>query len=182
MTQQARVLTGLAIAGAVPMTLGTILWLTGAAMGAAYHGGWGGLAGLGEVLLLAGLLCGLAMFVFAAVAERWTPRQPEVPSALLSAQDGQDLTPLATPEHQAFMTGPAPLPPPAPPPPPPALPPPASPPQPPPPPAAGPPPSPPPPAVGLYLAEPQFPPDEQWPDPEPPPPPYPAFPRLRSGG
>jgi hypothetical protein len=108
-TQQTRVLTGVAITGAVPMTVGTILWLTGTVMGSAYHGHWAGPAGLGEVLLLAGLLCGLAMFVFAAVAERWTPRQPEVPST----QGGPDLMPLAAPEHQAFLAGspPAPVPP-----------------------------------------------------------------------
>jgi hypothetical protein len=100
-TQQARVLTGLAIAGAVPMTAGTILWLTGTAMGSAYHGHWARTAGLGEALLLAGLLCGLGMFVFAAVAERWTPRQPEVPPT----HGGQDLMPLAAPEHQAFLAG-----------------------------------------------------------------------------
>jgi hypothetical protein len=106
-TQQARVLTGLAIAGACPMTVGTILWLTGTAMGAAYPGHWGGTAGLGEVLLAAGLLCGLGMFVFAAVAERWTPRQPEMPAT----QGGPDLMPLAAPEHQAFLTDPPPPPP-----------------------------------------------------------------------
>jgi hypothetical protein len=134
-TQQARVLTGLAIVGAFPMTAGAILWLAGTVMGSAYHGHWSGTAGLGEVLLLAGLLCGLAMFVFAAGAERRTPRQPEVPST----RGEPDLMPLAAPEHQAFAADP-------------------------------------------YLAEPQFPPDEQWPDPEPPPPAYPVFPGLRPRG
>jgi hypothetical protein len=103
-TQQARLLVGLAIAGAVPLTVGALLWLVGAAMGAAYHGHWSATAGLGEVLLAAGLICGLGVFLLAVVGERWTP-----PGRPAPASGGEpDLMPLASPEHQAFLAGPPP--------------------------------------------------------------------------
>jgi hypothetical protein len=174
-TQQARLLVGLAIAGAVPLTVGAILWLVGTVMASVYHGKWNGTAGIGGVLLLIGLICGLVLFVLAAVGERRTMPEPWGQSRT----DPPGLTPLASPEQQAFLADP---PPPAPFPAEPSFP--AGPPSQPFPavPAPGPPtPGPPkqgPPAAGYpppYLAEPPFPPDEQWPDPDPPPP-YPAFP------
>jgi hypothetical protein len=99
-TQQARLLVGVAVVGAIPVTLGAILWLTGTVMGSVYHGRWSDTAGLGGVLLLAGLVCGLILFVLAAAGERWTlPESRKAP---------RDLTPLASPEQQAFLADPPP--------------------------------------------------------------------------
>jgi hypothetical protein len=151
-TQQARLLVGLAIVGAIPMTVGAILWLVGTVMDSAYHGAWSGTAGLGGVLLMAGLICGLALFLLAAASERWA-----LPgSCRPSRKDPRKLTPLASPEQQAFLADPQP------------------------PEQVCAEPAPPPAHSGgqlpFFPAEPQFPPDEQWPDPEPPPPAHPAFP------
>jgi hypothetical protein len=101
-TRQARLLAGVAITGSIPLTLGVILWLIGTVMGAAYHGHWSRTAGLGEAMVLVGLICGLIMFVFAAAGERWTPHEPWTGPG----RDGQDLMPLATPEQQAYLAGP----------------------------------------------------------------------------
>jgi hypothetical protein len=73
-------------------------------MGAAYQGHWGTTAGFGEVLLLAGLICGLGVFVIAVAGERRTPQGPSAPPG-----GGEpDLMPLASPEHQAFLADPPP--------------------------------------------------------------------------
>jgi hypothetical protein len=89
-------LAALAVTGAVPLTVGVILWVTGTVLQAGYHGGWSATAGTGELLIMAGLLCGLCMFVLAANSVRWTPRVP-VGRARRALQQ------LASPEQQAWL-------------------------------------------------------------------------------
>jgi hypothetical protein len=101
-TRQSRLLVGVAITGSIPLTLGAIFWIVGTVMGAAYHGHWSRTAGIGEALVVIGLICGLIMFVFAAAGERWTPREPWDQSG----DSGQHLMPLASPEEQAFLADP----------------------------------------------------------------------------
>jgi hypothetical protein len=113
--RQVQVLAGAALVGAVPLTLGALLWIAGSVMEATYHGHyWSGLAGTGELLLLIGLICGLVMFVLAANGERWMPRGP----VAVTGQEGDGLLPLASPEQQAMLADPVypepPQPPPAP--------------------------------------------------------------------
>lgn len=99
--RQARLLAGLAITGAVPLTVGAIAWITGTAMKAVYHGRWGSTAGLGEVLVVVGLICGLIMFVIAATGDRAGPR-PTATTGRTAA------LPLASPEQQAALADPRP--------------------------------------------------------------------------
>jgi hypothetical protein len=101
-TRQARLLAGVAITGSIPLTLGAIFWIVGTVMGAAYHGHWHRTAGLGEGLVLVGLICGLIMFVFAAAGERLNPRG----SWSGPGGGGRVLMPLASPEQQAFLADP----------------------------------------------------------------------------
>ena len=88
----------LAVAGAVPLTAGVIMWVLGTVLRAGYHGDWGATAGTGEVLIMAGLLCGLCMFVLAANSVRWTPRVP-------AGRARRVLQPLAAPGQQAWLAG-----------------------------------------------------------------------------
>jgi uncharacterized membrane protein YedE/YeeE len=74
--RQAQLLAVIAVAGAAPLTVGGILWAIGTVLQAGYHGHWAATAGTGEVLMTAGLLCGLCMFVPAVSSVRWTPRVP----------------------------------------------------------------------------------------------------------
>lgn len=101
-----RVIAGLAIAGAVPLTLGAIFWIVGSALGLASHPGWGGLAQAGVIMMLAGLACGA---IVVAAAAGWQRRQPGTatgPGRPVPTPDGRALTPLASPEHQEYLSGP----------------------------------------------------------------------------
>jgi hypothetical protein len=72
-----RAIACLALAGAVPLTVGAILWVIASVMqGLASAHGWGGTAGAGAVLVLAGLVCGLAMIIMATRWQRGTPQPP----------------------------------------------------------------------------------------------------------
>jgi hypothetical protein len=103
-----RAITCLAVAGAVPLTVGAILWVIATVMqGLASARGWGGTAGAGEILVLAGLVCGLAMIIMATLWQRGTPRPAAAGAASTFAGDGQALVPLAPPEQQAYPAGPA---------------------------------------------------------------------------
>ena len=93
-TRQAQLLAVVAVTGAALLTAGVILWATGTVMQAGYHGHRAA-AGTGEVLIMAGLLCGLCMFVLAANSVRWTPRPAGRPRRALQ--------PLASPEEQAWL-------------------------------------------------------------------------------
>jgi len=97
-----RVIAWLAVAGAVPLTAGVILWVTGTAMGLASRSGWSGLAVAGEFLVLAGLLCGLGLMIMAALWQRQLPRGPAATAAGPPAYSGPSLMPLASPEQQAY--------------------------------------------------------------------------------
>jgi hypothetical protein len=70
---QSRGLTSLAILGAIPLTAGAVIWIVGTAMRLSSRRGWGGRIGTAEVMILAGLACGLLLFVFAAVRQRRMP-------------------------------------------------------------------------------------------------------------
>jgi hypothetical protein len=94
--RQAQLLAVLAVTGAAPLTVGVILWVMGTVLQAGYHGRWSAAAGTGEVLIMAGLLCGLCMFVLAANSVRWTPRVP-------AGRARRVLRPLASPEQQAWL-------------------------------------------------------------------------------
>jgi hypothetical protein len=63
----------IAAAGSIPLTLGVIMWIVGTSMGLASHHGWAGVARVGLILMLAGLLCGLALIVLAVVWRRGRP-------------------------------------------------------------------------------------------------------------
>jgi hypothetical protein len=110
MTHRTRLVVGLAITGAIPLTVGVILWVIGSAMRTAYHGGWSGPADVGEVMVLAGLVCGLALFVFAAAEQRRMPRGPTGWADASLQRGEQALMPLDSPEHQAFLADPQPMP------------------------------------------------------------------------
>lgn len=107
-TPRARLLTGLAVAGAVPLTAGVILWIAGTVMGSAYHGRWGAVASLGGLLAVTGLGCGLVMFVAAGCVVAVTPRRippgPAAPTAPTPA--APDLVPLASPEQHPLLIDP----------------------------------------------------------------------------
>jgi hypothetical protein len=94
--RQAQLLALIAVAGAAPLTVGVILWVIGTVGQAGYHGHWAAIAGIGEVLMTAALLCGLCMFVLAAGSVRWTPPGP-------AGRVRRMLQPLASPEHQAWL-------------------------------------------------------------------------------
>jgi hypothetical protein len=66
LTRRTRAFIAIAVAGSIPLTLGVIMWITGTAMGLASHHGWAGVAQVGVILMLAGLLCGLALIVVTA--------------------------------------------------------------------------------------------------------------------
>jgi hypothetical protein len=103
-----RAIACLAVAGAVPLTVGAILWVIASVMqGLASAHGWGGTAGVGEVLVLAGLVCGLAMIIMATRWQRGTPRPAAAGPAGRLEGNGQALMPLASPEQQAYPAGPA---------------------------------------------------------------------------
>ncbi len=97
-----RVIAWLAVAGAVPLTAGVVLWVTGTAMGLASRSGWSGLGVAGEFLMLAGLLCGLGLMIMAALWQRQLPRGPAATDAGPPAYSGPSLMPLASPEQQAY--------------------------------------------------------------------------------
>jgi hypothetical protein len=103
-----RAIACLAVAGAVPLTAGAILWVIASVMqGLASAHGWGGTAGAGEVLVPAGLVCGLAMIIMATRWQRGTPRPAAAGPAGRPEGNGQALMPLASPEQQAYPAGPA---------------------------------------------------------------------------
>jgi Zn-dependent protease with chaperone function len=103
-----RAVACLAVAGAIPLTVGAILWVIAAArQGLASARGWGGTAAAGEVLVLAGLACGLAMIIMAARWQRRTPRSAAAGAAGTLAGNGPALMALASPERHASLTGPA---------------------------------------------------------------------------
>jgi hypothetical protein len=97
-----RAIAWLAVAGAVPLTAGAILWVTGTAMGLASRSGWSGLAVAGEFLVLAGLLCGLGLIITAALWRRQLPRGLAASAAGPPTCSGPSLMPLASPEQQAY--------------------------------------------------------------------------------
>ncbi len=102
-----RAITCLAVAGAVPLTVGTILWVIAAVMqGPAAARGWGGTASAGEVLVLAGLACGLALIIMATRWQRRTPHPAAASAAEPFAGNEQALMPLASPGQQAYPAGP----------------------------------------------------------------------------
>ncbi|HEY2578679.1 MAG TPA: hypothetical protein VGI74_20440, partial [Streptosporangiaceae bacterium] len=74
MPQKARLVVVLAIAGAIPLTAGVLIWVIGSVMGVGFHGGWSSVAGAGRVIALAGLLLGLVMIVLAASGRGETMR------------------------------------------------------------------------------------------------------------
>lgn len=94
--RQAQMLAVLAVTGAAPLTLGVILWVMGSVLQAGYHGHWAATAGTGEVLIMAGLICGLCMFVLAANSVRWMPGVPVGRARRVLQQ-------LASPEQQAWL-------------------------------------------------------------------------------
>jgi hypothetical protein len=94
--RQAHLLAVLAVTGAAPLTVGVILWVIGTVMHAGYHGGWAATAGTGQVLIMAGLLCGLCMFVLAANSVRWMPHGP-------AGRARRVLQSLDSPEQQAWL-------------------------------------------------------------------------------
>jgi hypothetical protein len=94
--RQAQMLAVLAVTGAAPLTLGVILWVMGSVLQAGYHGHWAATAGTGEVLIMAGLICGLCMFVLAANSVRWMPGVPVGRARRVLRQ-------LASPEQQAWL-------------------------------------------------------------------------------
>jgi hypothetical protein len=101
--RRTRAIAWLAVAGAVPLTAGAILWVTGTAMGLASRSGWSGLAVAGEFLVLAGLLCGLGLITMAALWHRQLPRRPAATAAGPPTYSGPSLMPLASPEQQAYL-------------------------------------------------------------------------------
>jgi hypothetical protein len=98
-----RAIAWLAVAGALPLTAGAILWVTGTAMGLASRSGWSGPAVAGEFLVLAGLLCGLGLITMAALWQRQLPRGPAATAAGPPTYSGPSLMPLASPEQQAYL-------------------------------------------------------------------------------
>lgn len=65
-----RAIACLAVAAAVPLTAGTILWVVATVMRRSAPHGRGGTASAGEVLVLAGLVCGLALIIAATLWQR----------------------------------------------------------------------------------------------------------------
>jgi hypothetical protein len=74
MTRRTRIFIGMAASGAIPLTVGVIMWVVGSAMGLVSHHGWGQIAGIGAILILAGLLCGAALLIATAAWRRGMPR------------------------------------------------------------------------------------------------------------
>jgi hypothetical protein len=70
-----QVVTGLAVVGAVPLTVGVVGWITGFCMGMVDHGRWHAWAQACQTLMLAGLACGLVLLILAVL---WRGR-PSVP-------------------------------------------------------------------------------------------------------
>jgi hypothetical protein len=117
MTTRARLLVGLAVTGAVPLTAGVIVWITGSLLGLAHHGTPNTAPVIGEIMMLAGLLFGLAVIVLAITGARARPHSAAARSGGdvhgeqgLSEQGmmGPGLMPLASPEQQAFLADPHP--------------------------------------------------------------------------
>jgi hypothetical protein len=106
-TRKARFVVALAVAGAIPLTAGVLIWVIGSVMSLSFHGGWSGVAGDGGLTALAGLLPGLVMIVLAASGRRETMRaRPYRPRAATTLpRPEQNLLPVA-PEHQAFLADP----------------------------------------------------------------------------
>jgi hypothetical protein len=102
-----QVITGLAVVGAVPLTVGVVGWITGFCMGMVDHGRWHAWAQTGQALMLAGLACGLVLLIL-AVLWRGRPPLPGYPGPAAVVEP--DLTPLALPEHQQYFAGPPPEP------------------------------------------------------------------------
>jgi hypothetical protein len=100
-----RAIAGLAVAGSVPLTAGTILWVIAAVMRRSSPGGWDGTAGAGEVLVLVGLACGLAMIIAAALWQRRMPRIRPVSGAEPLSYAEQPLVQLTRPEQHAYPAG-----------------------------------------------------------------------------
>ena len=100
-----QVITGLAVVGAVPLTVGVVGWITGFCMGMVNHGRWHAWAQTGQALMLAGLACGLVLLIL-AVLWRGRPPLPRYPGPAAVVEP--DLTPLALPEHQQYFASPPP--------------------------------------------------------------------------
>jgi hypothetical protein len=119
MTTRARLVVGLAVTGAVPLTVGVIVWIIGSVLGLAHRGAADPAVVVGEFLMLAGLLFGLAVIVLAIAGARARPLSAATRSGgNVRGEQGlpeqglpeQGLLPLASPEQQAFLADPPPPP------------------------------------------------------------------------